>query len=33
MNLFFGGIMVKSTRKMVLEDLEDIKKFVEVKVG
>ena len=33
MNLLFGGIMVKSTRKMVMEDVEDIKKFVEGKVG
>jgi len=31
--IFFGGIMVKSTGKMVLKNLEDIKKFVEGKVG
>jgi len=31
--IFFGGIMVKYTGKMVLEDLEDIRRFVEGKVG
>ncbi len=31
MNMFFGGMMAKSTKKMVLEDLTDIKKFVEGK--
>jgi len=33
MNLVFGGMMAKSTEKMVMEDLEDIKRFVEGKVG
>jgi hypothetical protein len=32
MNLFFGGMMAKSTKKMVFEDLTDIKKFVEGKI-